>query len=451
MNRAPRAAPARHYVRAAPGRHARRRRAWVWGTQLVYFGLPWLHWNGRPALLADLGAARFYCFGLVLGPPDLVYLAGAAIAAVLALCLAAALVERPWCGYACPHTVYFEMFLWIERLAEGSPGARLRRERTGPRAPARARKALKHAAWIVLAGCIGFTLAGYFAPVRALAARLVAGALAPWELGVMLAYGALAYGNAGWMGARFCRYICPHARFQGALQDRATLVIRYDAARGEPRGPRRRQQGARAPGGDCVDCTLCVQVCPTGIDIRHGVQYDCIGCGACIDACDAVMDKLGAARGLVGYAAAAPGGRVRARVLLYAAALAGVVAALAYALGVRAELRLDVMHDRAVWLRAASDGALENVYRLHVANSGTGKRRYRIAATGIVGLAPVPAGVELAPGEARVLALTLRSPAGAAPSGASPIRIALHEDSAAPAALAAAVFLAPPGGSVPPD
>ncbi len=284
------------YVRATQGRYTRRRWACVWASQLVWFALPWLDWNGRQLLRIDLAGQRLYCFGLVLWPQDLVYLAGALIAAALALFLASALVGRPWCGYACPHTVYTELFMWIERTLEGGRAARMRADQAPWSARTLGRKAAKHGAWVLLAGAIGFTLVGYFTPVRQLAARPPGAG----ELCAMAAYGLLAYVNAGWMREQYCRFLCPYLRFQGVMQDRDTLVIGYDAARGEPRGRRRRGVARQ---GDCVDCTLCVQVCPAGIDIRRGQQYECIGCAACIDACDLVMDKIGDPRGLIGYAA----------------------------------------------------------------------------------------------------------------------------------------------------
>jgi cytochrome c oxidase accessory protein FixG len=445
----PRAPHARRYLRATAGRHTDWRWACVWITQLVYFGLPWLNWNGRQMLRVDLGAQQWYCFGLVLAPPDLIYLAGALIGAALALFLGAALAGRPWCGFACPHTVYTELFLWIERKIEGGPGARARRDQAALSGSRLARKALKHGAWIALAGWIGFTLVGYFSPIRLLAPRLAAGALGAWELFWMLLYGALAYGNAGWMREQFCRYICPYARFQGVMLDRDTLLIRYDAARGEPRAPRNRKRAGQAPQGDCVDCTICVQVCPAGIDIRRGLQYECIGCAACIDACDLVMDKLGAPRGLIGYAAEAGAGwrrMARPRVLVYAGALAALAGALAAGLMLRAPLRLDVIHDRAVLLRAGADGAVENSYRLHLSNTDERAHRYRIVLSGIAGMAAAPAEVRLAAGESRLLPLTVRAAPGAAAPGSTRIRFELREQGGSAAGAAqAAVFLAPGG------
>lgn len=412
-------------VRAAQGRYTRLRWRCIWLTQLAWFGLPWLQWDGRQALLADLGAARFYVFGLVLAPPDLVYVLAALLAAVLALWLAAALVERPWCGYLCPHSVYSELFRAIERRIEGRrPGVRT---------------LLKHGAWLLLAGWIGLTLVAYFSPARALAPRIAAGALAPWELAAMLAYAALAYANAGWMGARFCRELCVSARFQGALQDAATLAIRYDAQRGEPRARRNRKRALPAGmAGDCVDCTLCLQVCPAGIDIRNGPQHDCIGCGACADACDAVMDKLRQPRGLVGYAA--PVHAPRPRLLLYGGAVALLLAVAVAGLATRPAVRMQATRDRAVPLRVDA-GGVENIYRLHLSSTDGQARRYRIGVAGLASAQVVPAAVWIGAGDVRTLPVTLRLAPGMAPRGPVPIRFELRaDDNQAPAAVAEALF-----------
>jgi cytochrome c oxidase accessory protein FixG len=289
----------RLYVRATKGRFATWRWRLVWLSQALYFALPWLNWNDRQLLRLDVAQQRLYCFGLVLWPQDLPYIALLLCAAMLALFLAGALAERPWCGFACPHTVYGSVFMAVERRIEGSPLARKRLDAARWSGPKLARKLAKHGIFFLLAAAIGWTLVAYVTPARDLAQRAPAG----WEWFSMGAYGALAYVNAGHLREQYCRFVCPYARIQGAMQDRGTLLIRYDAQRGEPRARRNRLAQARGGAqGDCVDCTLCVQVCPGGIDIRDGLQFDCIGCAACIDACDQVMAKLGMAPGLIGYA-----------------------------------------------------------------------------------------------------------------------------------------------------
>ena len=296
------------YVRETTGRYANWRWALVWMTQLVFFGLPWLNWNGRQLMLFDLAAQKFYVFGVVLWPQDFIYLAALLIICVFTLFLATLIVGRIWCGFACPHTVYTEIFRWIERKIEGGRSARMRLDKEPGSVKKFKKKALKHGAWALFAFWIGFTFVAYFTPIQVLLHQLATVALGWWQLFWISFYGLLAYGNGGWMREQFCRTICPYSRLQSALFDRDTLVVAYDALRGEPRGLRNRKSVARKSvvqnpqQGDCIDCTLCVQVCPSGSDIRQGLQYDCMGCAACIDACNLVMDKIGAARGLIRYA-----------------------------------------------------------------------------------------------------------------------------------------------------
>ncbi|MBL8333627.1 MAG: cytochrome c oxidase accessory protein CcoG, partial [Rubrivivax sp.] len=289
--------------RAVSGWFAAWRWTLVWLTQALFYGLPWLHWNGTPLMLFDLDARRFHVLGLVLFPQDFVYLAALLVLSALALFFFTAVAGRLWCGYACPQTVYTEIFLWIERVTEGDRQARLRLDKQGWSADKLLRRGGKHAAWLAVALFTGFTFVGYFTPIRTLAASVASASLGPWELFWILFYALATYGNAGWMREQICKYMCPYARFQSALIDRDSMVIAYDTQRGEPRGTRKRGTDARAQGlGDCVDCTLCVQVCPTGIDIRNGLQNECIGCAACIDACNQVMDRTGSPRGLIRYA-----------------------------------------------------------------------------------------------------------------------------------------------------
>jgi len=419
------------YVRETEGLHTNWRWACIWLTQLVFYGLPWLNWNARQLLCLDLAAGKFYVFGMVFWPQDGIYLVAALLMAACALFLSSALYGRLWCGFACPHTVYTELFMWIENRIEGGPGARMRLDR-GPLTRDKLRKkTLKHGAWLALAWWTGFTFAGYFTPIRALLGALGAARLGPWEAFWILLYGALAYGNAGWAREQFCKYICPHARFQSVLSDSDTLVIAYDAARGEPRGLRNRKQLALArEQGDCVDCTLCVQVCPSGSDIRQGFHYECIGCAACIDACNLVMDKIGAPRGLIRYAsenalrdparAVAPWrGLLRARPLAYGGVLLALALALGAALALRAPLRVDVMLDRNLATQPVQPGgAIENVYRLQVMNADERAHRYRVALSGLAGAALAGADTfELDALAARMVPLRVRLPAGALPAG----------------------------------
>ena len=404
------AAEAKVYPRSVSGRFDNWRWAMVWLTQAFFYGMPWLQWNGRQALLFDLEAQRFYVLGLVLYPQDFIYLAALLVLSALALFFFTAVAGRLWCGYSCPQTVYTKLFLWIEHHTEGDRQARIKLDAAPWSAAKLARKGAKHGGWLALALFTGLSFVGYFTPIRELGARLALLALTPWELFWVLFYAGATYGNAGWLREQMCKYMCPYARFQSALIDADSLIISYDARRGEPRGARSKKsaellaQGA----GDCVDCTLCVQVCPTGIDIRKGLQNECIGCAACIDVCDQVMDKTGAPRGLIRYAtengirqgwsrATMLRRTLRPRVLLYGAALALLAGAMAWSIASRDALLIDVIKDRNTLARPVEDGATENVYRLQLMNRSEQALRLRLEADGLPGLRVV--GV---PGELRV-------------------------------------------------
>ncbi len=290
------------YPRAVHGWFAAWRWALVWLTQLVFYGGAWLQWNGRQALLFDIAHRKFYIFGLVFWPQDIIYLTVLLVISALSLFLFTTVAGRLWCGYACPQTVYTEIFMWVEKLIEGDRAKRIRLDRGAPSPRKLGLKAAKHAVWLAIALWTGFTFVGYFTPIRELWPDVWSASAGPWSTFWILFYGFATYGNAGWMREQVCKYMCPYARFQSAMFDPDTLIITYDERRGEPRGGRARGADLQALKlGDCVDCGICVQVCPTGIDISNGLQYECIGCAACIDGCNQVMDKMGYARGLIRY------------------------------------------------------------------------------------------------------------------------------------------------------
>ena len=386
------------YPRSVSGLFSRWRWALVWLTQIFFYGLPWLEWGQRQAVLFDLGARRFYILGLVLYPQDFIYLTGILVISALSLFLFTAVAGRLWCGYACPQTVYTEIFLWVEKRFEGDRSARLHLDASAWNLNKLWRKGGKHLSWALIGLWTGFTFVGYFTPIRDLGLSFVQLGMGPWETFWVIFYGFATWGNAGFMREQVCKYMCPYARFQSAMFDKDTLIVSYDTERGEPRGARsRKADPAALKLGACVDCSLCVQVCPTGIDIRKGLQYECIGCGACADVCDGVMDKMGYARGLVKYSTQNAMRNhwtsrqilrhvLRPRVLIYSAILGAVVMALLTSLAMRAPFKVDVVRDRAALARIVEGGRIENVYRLQVMNASELPQRYRITAQGLPGL-----------------------------------------------------------------
>ena len=409
------------YPREVDGRFQRLRHVAVFVLLGLFYLMPWMQWNGRQAVLFDLPARKFYVLGLSFWPQDFFYLSWLLILAGLSLFFFTAVAGRLWCGYACPQTVWTEVFLRMERWLEGDRARRMKLDAAPWNAEKLARKAGKHAIWIAFALWTGLTFVGFFTPIRELGPRVFTLSLGPWEAFWSLFYAFATYGNAGFLREQVCKYMCPYARFQGAMFDTNTLVIAYDTQRGEPRGPRRKGADYRAAGlGDCIDCTICVQACPTGIDIRKGLQIECIACGACIDACDAVMDKVGYPRGLVRYAtgeslAGRPSRILRPRVVIYGILLAAGFASFGWSVTHRVPLIVDVVRDRNALYRIASDGAIENAYTLKIMNKGEVARRYRIRLGDADSIAfeDGSSAIEAEVGAGQVLALpvTLRAPA----------------------------------------
>jgi cytochrome c oxidase accessory protein FixG len=437
------------YIREVKGWWNNWRWILVWVTQLLFYCVPWIEWNGRQAVLLHLVERKFYLFGLVLWPQDVFYLALLLIVSAYALFLFTAVAGRLFCGYACPQTVYTEIFMWVENRIEGDRSARMKLD-TEPLTPRKSWvKALKHAVWLLISLWTGFTLVAYFTPVKELLAALPFD-FSGWELFWTLFYGGFCYMQAGFLREQVCKYMCPYARFQGVMFDPDTLIITYDPERGEPRGARKRAVDAKEAGqGDCVDCGLCVVVCPTGIDIRKGQQYECIGCGACIDACDPVMDKVGLPLGLIRYTTGNALAKhftskevvahlVRPRIILYTTILTAITIAAIWSLAVRVPLKVDVIRDRSLLVREADDGRIENVYNLKIMNTTEEPKRYALSVEGMVGVEIVGDRiVEVASAENYEVTIVVRVPPDSGKKGANSIyfdikaqnhdEIAVHE------------------------
>lgn len=445
------------YPRDVSGRFDRLRRLAVFWLLGMYYLFPWLKWDGRQAVLFDLPARKFHVFGLTFWPQDFSLLAILLIILALTLFFVTALAGRLWCGYACPQTVWTETFLWMERWTEGDRARRMKLDAGPWNREKILRKGSKHVLWLLFALWTGFTFVGFFTPIASLGARLWPFDWNGWETFWVLFYSLATWGNAGVLREQVCKYMCPYARFQSAMFDHDTLIIAYDPLRGEPRGPRKRglpsvlqrarglldlrtaydyvfrasrhpsaaQARLQASGtialgdigaeaeplpkfapeelGDCIDCTMCVQVCPVGIDIRNGLQYECIACGACIDACDDVMDKVGMPHSLIRYTTqnALDGKRtkvLRPRIFVYAVLLLALLGGFAWGVAGRSPLIADVLRDRNALYRETA-GGIENGYTLKLINKTDAERSYRVR---IESAGPVPLTLGGAPLEVRV-------------------------------------------------
>ena len=444
------------YPRTVHGLFAKWRWVFVILTQLLFYGLPWLQWGQRPAVLFDLEHRRFYIFDLILYPQDFIYLTGLLIISALSLFLVTAVAGRLWCGYTCPQTVYSEIFMWIERKIEGDRSARMRLDGTKLSKLKLFKKSSKHFLWIALSIWTGFTFVGYFTPIHDLGSAFFTFQMGSWEIFWVFFYGFATYGNAGFMREQVCLYMCPYARFQSAMFDNDTLIVTYDQRRGEPRGARAYGASPEALGlGDCVNCTLCVQVCPTGIDIRNGLQYECISCGACIDICNTVMDKLGYSPGLINYStqnaihglgSSAPFWRrlLRPRVLIYSGILLTLCLALLMSLSLRHSLKVDIVRDRTTLARITEYGTIENIYRFQFMNATEKPQTYQVSVNGLAGIRvrDLPL-VEVGPAEARWAVVHADIPYGSAPVGSHKISFVIESSDGQTSIQEKSVFLVP--------
>ncbi len=377
------------YPREVHGLFAALRTTGVAALLGLYYILPWLQWDQRQAVLFDLPERKFYIVNMVFWPQDFFYLALLLIVSALGLFFVTALAGRVWCGFACPQTVWTEAFLWIERKIEGTRPQQMKLDKA-PNSLRKIRiKASKHFLWISFSLFTGLTFVGYFSPIRELTANFFTFDNGPWETFWIYFYALATYGNAGWLREQVCLYMCPYARFQSAMFDADTMIISFDTSRGLPMGPRKKSVDKVQAGlGDCIDCTICVQVCPTGIDIRDGLQYECIGCAACIDACDDVMDKMGYEPGLVRYTtentlSGKPAHILRPRVLVYGLILIGITLGTFYSILSRTPIAMDVIRDRNSLYRETNEGLIENVYIIKLLNMDKQDHSYTLTAQGM--------------------------------------------------------------------
>jgi cytochrome c oxidase accessory protein FixG len=364
----------------------------LWGLMALFFATSWLSWSDRQAVLFDLPARQFHIFGITFWPQDFFLLSGLLIIAAYGLFTITNLAGRVWCGYTCPQSSWSFVFMWIEEKTEGTRNKRMKMDKAPMGLEKFLRRGAKHILWLLLALATGITFVGYFSPVRELVPNLLTFNLNSWEAFWIGFFGLATYLNAGWLREQVCIHMCPYARFQSVMFDQDTLIVSYDEKRGEGekgRGARKKGIDPQAEGlGDCIDCSLCVQVCPTGIDIRDGLQYQCIGCALCVDACDSIMDKMGYEPGLVRYTTEheLEGGKthfIRPRLVGYALVLGLMIAGLVYSMATRTAFELDIIRDRGALYQLTPNDTVQNTYTLKLMNMSQGELSYNLKIEGL--------------------------------------------------------------------
>lgn len=358
---------------------------------ILFFGTAWLNWDQHQAVWWNLPERKFYIFGATFWPQDFMLLSWLLIICAFGLFFITVFAGRVWCGYACPQSVFTWVFMWVEKITEGDRHQRIRLDAAPLSRNKILRKGAKHSLWLLISLVVAVTFVGYFAPIRSLVPDLLTFNSHGWPLFWVSFLTLGLYGGAGFLREQVCIYMCPYARFQSVMFDKDTLIVSYNPTRGEPRGARKKAIDPKAQGlGDCIDCTLCVQVCPTGIDIRDGLQIDCISCAACVDACDSVMEKMGYPKGLVSYTTehSLSGEKshiLRPRLIGYAFAMLAMMGLFSYAVMQRPLVKLDVLKDRVLF-RENERGEIENVYSLRIMNKAQTDQTFVIEVSGLEGL-----------------------------------------------------------------
>tara|TARA_R110002167_G_scaffold305579_1_gene509832 strand:+ start:129909 stop:131372 length:1464 start_codon:yes stop_codon:yes gene_type:complete len=349
----------------------------------IFFLIPFINYQGRQAILFDVTEQQFFFFNITLWPQDFTVLAWFFMAAAFALFFVTVYWGRVWCGFLCPQTAWTFIYMWVEAKVEGNHHHRAALDKA-PWSLSKVRKRVtKHAVWIVFALLTGCGFIGYFMPARELYVDIFSMSSGFWTGTWVWFFTICTYLNAGWMREMMCLHCCPYSRFQAVMFDANTKTVSYDAERGESRGPRKRSQKTEL--GDCVDCNLCVDVCPTGIDIRNGLQYECINCGACVDACNQTMEKFGYAPNLISFTSEnALKGQPKASLLSlkslgYASALLIMIVLIISDLSHLSHIQLNVIRDRQTLYRQVGIDQVENSYQLKIRNKTQQMAFYQIS------------------------------------------------------------------------
>lgn len=380
------------YIRSVKGAIETFRRSTGLVFLTLFLALPWLNYAGHQAILLDFSAQRFHFFGLTLWPQDLTLFAWLFIVAAFALFFVTAIFGRVWCGFMCPQTVFTFLFVWVEEKIEGARNKRIHLDKQPSSAQKLLKKSSKHAIWLTISVVTAFTFVGYFTPIRPLTQDILSTSVSFWPGFYIALFALCTYANAGWMRELMCTHMCPYSRFQSSMFDNDTLTVTYDRQRGDGRGPRPRKMSSseyQAKGlGDCIDCNLCVQVCPTEIDIRNGLQYECINCGACVDACNGVMANMGYQADLISYTSqnalsGKPSRLLRPKVIGYFVVLLIMTGALVLDIVMRKPLDMDVIRDRTSLFKEHFNGNVENVYTLVLKNKSQVSQRFTVSIEGL--------------------------------------------------------------------